>query len=284
MVVATLFWSGAFIAGKVSVQEFPPVTLTFLRFALATAIMVPITLKFEPNWRFPRHEWGKVIFLGLMGMVGYHLLFFASLIYTTAINSSVMASTSPLLTVLLAGLFTGERLTVRQTAAVFLAVAGVLAVISRGDLSVITSLSFNKGDLLMFGAVASMAVYTVFSRRFNLSRSPLALVTATFVVCTAVTGLMIPLEGDFFAAVRGATPGAWRSIAYMAVCATCGGYFLQMFSIKRIGAARTMVYINLVPVFCTIMAVVLLGERATPVMLAGLAVVIGAVWLNSREK
>lgn len=284
MVVASLFWSGAFITGKTSVQEFPPVTLTFLRFSLAAFIMVPFTLRFEPDWRFPRSQWGKIIFLGIIGMVGYHLLFFAALQFTTAINASMLAATSPLLTALVAAVFSGERLTQRQIAAVFLAVGGVLTVISKGDLSVITSLSFNKGDLLMLGGVFSMAFYTVLSRRFNLSRSPLSLVTATFVVCSVVTGFLVPLEGDFLATLRKATPGAWGSVVYMGIFASCGGYFLQMLSIQRIGAARTMVYVNLVPVFSTALAVAILGERATPVMLAGLAVVIAAVWLNSRGK
>lgn len=284
MVTATLFWAGAFIAGKLSVKEFPPITLTFLRFSLATLIMIPITLKFAPDWRFPKKEWGKIFFLGLIGMVGYHLLFFASLQYTSAINSAMLAATSPLMTAILAAFFAGERLRPVQILAVFMAVGGVLTVISKGDISIIKSLNFNVGDLLMFGAVFSMAVYSVFSRRFNLSRSPLALVTATFMVCTVVTGLMIPLEGNFMVNIKNATTGAWTSVIYMSIFASCGGYFLQMFSIKRIGAAQTMVYISLVPVFSTILAILMLGEVLTVPMMAGLAVVLVAVWLNSLGK
>lgn len=282
MVTATLFWAGAFVAGKVSIGEFPPITLTFLRFTAAAILMIPVAILSKSEWRFPKKDWLMVIFLGLTGMAGYHLLFFEALRHTTAINSSMIAATSPLVTAFLAGVIGSERLGAKQIAAVLLALFGVIVIVTDGQLHHLGSVKFNRGDVTMFGAVIAMAVYTVMSRRSGLSRSPVGLVTWTFIVCAVVTGLMSPLEGSMVAMGKAASPTAWWSIAYMAVFASCLGYFLQMFSIRRIGAARTMVFINLVPVFSTVLAVLILGESVSVPKIAGLVVVIAAVWLNSK--
>nr|WP_321500647.1 DMT family transporter [uncultured Dethiosulfovibrio sp.] len=282
MVTATLLWAGAFVAGKMSVGEFPPVTLTFLRFLAAGAIMVPVAVLSRAEWRFPKKDWPAVVFLGLTGMVGYHLFFFEALRHTTAVNSSMIAATSPLVTAFLAAVIGSERLGAKQIGAVVLAVIGVVVIVTDGQVHHLGSVSFNRGDVTMFGAVVSMAVYSVVSRRSGLSRSPVGLVTWTFLVCAVVTGFLSPLEGSVFEIGRAASAGAWWSVAYMAVFASCFGYFLQMFSIRRIGAARTMVFINLIPVFSTILAVMILGESVSAPKVAGLVVVISAVWLNSK--
>ncbi len=282
MIAATWLWAGAFVAGKVSIGEFPPITLTFLRFATAAAIMIPVAFLSKSEWRFPKKDWPMVVFLGLTGMVGYHLLFFEALRHTTAVNSSMIAATSPLVTAFLAGVVGSEKLGAKQIGAVVLAVLGVIVIVTDGQVHHLGSVEFNRGDLTMFGAVISMAVYSVASRRSGLSRSPVGLVTWTFVICAFVTGILSPLEGSVMAMGRAASPEAWWSVAYMAVFASCFGYFLQMFSIKRIGAARTMVFINLIPVFSTILAVAILGESVSAPKVAGLVVVISAVWLNSK--
>ncbi len=282
MITATFLWAGAFVAGKLSVGEFPPITLTFLRFALAGAIMAPIAVLSGAEWRFPRKEWATILFLGLTGMVGYHLFFFEALRHTTAVNSSMIAATSPLVTALLAAIFGSERLDLRRMAAVALAVFGVMVIVTDGRIDHLASLKLNRGDVTMFGAVVSMAVYSVVSRKSGLSRSPVGLVAWTFGICAVVTGGLCFLEGSVTAKVGTASSGALWSVAYMAIFASCCGYFLQMFSIKRIGAARTMVFINLIPVFSTAMAVAILGESVSTPKLIGLAVVVSAVWINSK--
>jgi len=110
MILATFFWSGAFIAGKLSTPYIPPFTLTFLRFAIATFLLF-LFIKFREKKLYkPKKEDIPVfLFTGIIGMFGYHILFFYSLRYTTAINSSIIGSTNPIITTLLGILILGDN-------------------------------------------------------------------------------------------------------------------------------------------------------------------------------
>ncbi|WP_423069638.1 DMT family transporter [Dendrosporobacter quercicolus] len=108
-------WSGAFIAGKFAVQEFPPFALTFLRFLFALPLIFGLLYWREPGNLAPRSgQWRPLVVLGLIGTFGYHALFFIALNHTTAINSALIGAMNPMITMLLAALFFQEGLSVKQ--------------------------------------------------------------------------------------------------------------------------------------------------------------------------
>ena len=105
MVLASICWAGAFIAGKYTVPYIPVFTLTFLRFLFAVIPMYIVMRISNHSYRLKRDHLKTFIATGIIGMVGYHILFFSSLKYTTAINSTIIAAMNPIVTIVLAYLF-----------------------------------------------------------------------------------------------------------------------------------------------------------------------------------
>lgn len=287
MILGAIFWSGAFITGKIAVQEFPPFALTFLRFFFALPLIFWLLYLREPGNLAPRGgQWRPLILLGLIGTFGYHALFFIALNHTTAINSSLIGAMNPMITTLLAALFFQEGLSVQQVLGICLSFSGVAVVVSNADLQLLAAFQFNAGDLFMLAAVCCWAVYSLLSRRYmqQYRLSPLMVTAYTFSTC-AVVSLPLAIWENPAAYLPQATAGGWLSILYMSVFASVLGYCIQLMAIQRIGASRTASFINLVPAFTIAQSVIFLGESVTALKLAGAATIIGGVYLAiGRDK
>lgn len=117
MIMACVFWAGAFIAGKSSVSSFGPWTLTFYRFFFASVIIFPILwIKQPERLKLSKQRWKEVIILGLVGMTGYHVLFFTALKYTSASSASMLAATNPIMTAVLLSVFYKDKLSLAKIA------------------------------------------------------------------------------------------------------------------------------------------------------------------------
>ncbi|SCY69353.1 DMT family transporter [Alkaliphilus peptidifermentans] len=284
MLLSSIFWAGAFIGGKLAVEEFPPFSLTFLRFLFASIIIFFVMVKYEKkDWHLKREDYPVMIFLGLVGMVGYHILFFIALKHTTAINASMIAAINPLLTTILAAIFLGEGLGFARMGAIIIALMGVIITITRGDFSIIKNLNFNIGDMLMIVAVSCWAVYSIVSRRVMSKYSPLILTCYSFILCTIFTLPFALLErpSQFLSQT---TILGWSSVLYMAIFPSTIGYLVQQTSIKEIGPSRTAIFINLVPVFSMVLSVIILKERITFLTLIGGIMILSGVYLTTKLK
>lgn len=284
MITCTLFWAGAFIAGKIGVKEFPPFSLAFFRFLFATAIIFPIMIKYEEkNWKLKKSDWRTIITLGIIGMFGYHALFFTALKYTTAINSAMIGATNPLITSVLASFMIGERLGIKRLGAILLALSGVMLTISEGKLEIIKNISFNMGDIIMLLAVVCWAIYGVISKKVMPKYSPLIITSYSFLVCLIAlvpfTLFEKPMEY-----LPNVTWKGWVSVIYMSIFASVIGYLVQQISIKAIGPSKTMSFINLVPVFSIILSSMILKEDVTLIKIVSVIIIICGVYLNSKLK
>ncbi|MDF2546058.1 MAG: hypothetical protein K0R93_956 [Anaerosolibacter sp.] len=284
MVLCTVFWAGAFIAGKIGVREFPPFSLAFFRFLFATMVIFVVMIKYEEkSWRLQKNDWPYMLALGLIGMFGYHVLFFIALQHTSAMNSSMIGATNPLITSILASVFLKEHLSLKRFGAIMLAFSGIALTVSNGDIKVFTSLSFNVGDLLMLTAVLCWAVYSIISRRIIDRYSPLILTSYSFLVCLI---LLIPfvIWEQPLVYLPNVTWLGWTSVLYMSIFASVIGYLVQQISIKTIGASKTAAFINLVPVFSIILSALILNERITGIKLLSAGIIITGVYLNTKLK
>lgn len=286
MVLTALFWSGAFIAGKLSIQQFPAFALTFFRFLFALPFIFLLLYIKQPDHLFPRgKQWRPLIILGFIGTFCYHALFFSCLKYTTAMNASLIGALNPMVTALLAAIFFAERLTPGRILGISLSFSGVFLVITNADWRLITTFSFNAGDLLMLAAVCCWAVYSLLSRRYmkEYTLSPLLVTAYTFLLCVCFS-LPFAVWEDPSSYLAAATTGGWLSILYMSLFASVLGYLFQMIAIQRIGAAHAAIFINLVPLFTIIQSVYILGESFTPYKLVGAAIIIAGVYLATRPE
>ncbi|KJR45559.1 Permease of the drug/metabolite transporter (DMT) superfamily [Desulfosporosinus sp. I2] len=286
MVLTSLLWSGAFITGKFSVQEFPPFSLTFFRFLFALPFIFTILYVKEPRNLFPRgKQWPALIILGFVGTFCYHALFFTSLNYTTAINSSLIGATNPMVTTLLATMFMGERLTPLRIFGIFLSFTGVFLFITNGDWQLISQFQLNHGDFLMLLGVFCFAVYSLLSRHYmkQYQLTPFMVTAYTFLICVVISIPFVLWENPS-TYLSTTTARGWLSILYMSVFASVLGYLFQAIAIQRIGAPRTAVFINLVPIFTIIQSVTILGESITLIKLMCAAIVITGVYLATRQE
>lgn len=290
MTLAAFCWAGAFIAGKLSVPYIPPLSLTFLRFLVATVVLFGVKNRVEQKmgtgmteYRPSKKDWPVLLFTGVVGMVFYHGFFFSALQYTTAINSSIIAAMNPIITVVLGFLFVKERISGRALLGILISLAGVLLTITSFDLSVLLSMKVNPGDLLMLLAVTSWAAYSVFSKARASHIPPLALTYYSFLVCTLVSLPLSLLEKPWEWAME--VPwSAIAAVAYMSVFASVVGYLIQQISIRRIGPSRTSVFINLVPVFSILLSVLILKEALEPIKLVTAAMIIAGVFICQTER
>jgi len=275
MVFAVLFWSGAFIAGKVGVQSASPLALTYFRFLIAVICLFGYAKFCGISLKIRRQDWPVMFILGFVGMLCYHLLFFQALKFTTAIRTSMIAATNPLITSVIAAMVLGEKLNRIKIVCIFTALLGVLLTISQWDLLRLVQNSINNGDLIMLCAVLCWSIYAVIVRTQVGRFDPVVTTFYSFLTCLL---LLTPFQvaeiaaGEFHIQQDG-----WIAIAYMGVFPTFLGYMIQQQSIKYLGLSRTALFVNLTPVFTMILAVSILHEAFFALNAVSAAVIIVAV-------
>lgn len=281
MVCSAVFWAGAFIAGKYTVPYITTFTLTFLRFFYATVILFFVMKRTAVDFKLDKDKLPVYLFTGAVGMFGYHVLFFTALKYTTAINSSIIAATNPMVTTLLVVLFLRSRLAGKQIFGILLSFAGVILTITGADFSVLRSFRFNAGDLWMLAAVAAWAAYSVFSKSKGKGIQPIVLTYYSFLVCTIMLVPFVIFEKpwDYLMTIP---VSAHLAVLYMSIFPSVIGYLVQQMAIKEIGPSRASIFVNLVPVFSIILAVLILGEALEPVKLLTAALIIAGVYICQR--
>jgi len=276
------FWGGTFVAGRLLAGVVPPFHAAFLRFAMATLILLYILHRAEG--RLPgldRRQLGSVIMLGLTGVLGYNVAFFTGLQTVSAGRAGLIIALNPVGIAVLSAVIGGEPLGMIRILGVLISVAGAMLVISHGNLSLLTS-GAGAGELALLGCVLCWALYSVIGRRAMRGLSPLAAVTYSALAGTLFLAPMAVSQG-VMTSIIGYGPAAWASLVYLAVLGTVVGFLWYYQSINTIGAVRSGVFINFVPIFAMIFGLLLLGEPLTPTLLQGGALVIVGAWVTNNN-
>ncbi|MBF4693733.1 DMT family transporter [Fusibacter ferrireducens] len=260
MILATFFWAGAFIAGKLGINALSPTLLTFFRMGLASLILFPVLIHKHPQtWKINSDQLKIVIATGLIGMIGYHMFFFSALKYTTASKAAMINASNPLITAFLASLFVSEKLTLKKIFFIFTALLSVIFILINGNIENLLTLTLNKGDLLMLCGTLSWAIYSVIVRKYIRQFGALKLSAYTFLSSTI---MLAPFALITFVKTNAIAVGLnpYLAVIYMAIFPTVIGYLIQQYAIGQIGASKTALFINLVPIISTLLAVILLNE------------------------
>jgi len=281
LVLAPLFWAGNFVFGKPLLEALPPFGINLVRWVLACLLLVPLTLALEGRFPRPaRHQWPTLAAMALTGVVLFNALVYLSLLYTTSTNAALINGTTPILTMALAAAIGLDRLTGRRLAGALVSLVGVGWIVSRGSLGALIGLSFNRGDLIMLVAALTWAIYTILLNRMRGALSPLA--TLTIVTVLAVPPLGVIGGYELMSRPIGTiTPMVVVGLVYIGVLASVAAFMAWSVGIKGVGAARGSIFLNLIPVFTAVIAVLTLGERIGLVQLIGGSLVIGGVTLAS---
>lgn len=280
-----ILWGGTFIAGRVISAHLPPATAGFIRFVFATLALLA-ALHFTEGLRalttLTRRQLLGTMALGATGILMYNLLFFTALSVLPAGRTSLIIALNPVVTLLLAAVLMGERLHVTRWLGVALALLGVWVVVTRGNLSQIAQ-SLGKGELSMFGAVCAWAAYTLLGRKLLQGLSPVLATLWAAIWGTLFLGLLALRDIPHVHAAS-FTPEVWAGLLFLGVLGTAVAFVWYYEGIRQLGAARTVVFNNLVPIFGVLLGWLILGEALSVSLLVGGAMAVGGVFLVNRVK
>jgi len=272
LILAPLFWSGNFIVGRAVRDTVPPVALAFWRwFGGFTAVIAFAAPHLRHDWRAILRHWPILCVLAATGIAAYNTFLYLGLATTTSINALLLQSTMPLVILVCSFALFGERPGIAQIAGVLLSLAGVLVIIGRGDLAMLGALRFDAGDLWVFAAVVSYALYSALLRR----RPPIHALSFLAVTFFLGWALLIPfylheLESGAAPRLDATTVSA---VLYVAVLPSAVAYLCWNRGVELVGANRAGQFMHLLPVFGSVLAVLVLGEAFRPFHAAGAALI-----------
>ncbi|SKA69607.1 DMT family transporter [Desulfobaculum bizertense] len=282
MLVACLFLAGTFVFGTFSVASFSTLDLIFLRFFIA-AVCVFVLIRIKSlSIALPKELYLRLFALSLVGITIYHWLLFKAIASSTALNNSLLSATVPIITLILSVLFFGERMNLRSLTGMLMSFCGVGIIISGGSIHNILNISFNSGDLFMLSGVLLLSIY------FNMLKSVLnrmnPLVVAFYLFFFSVVVLLPFVAQGPLSRFQGLPSAAWYSLFYMGIFASVFALVIQQFSIKRIGPAKTALYLNLIPVFSLLLSLLFLDETVHLHYLISLVIILSGVYITLSAK
>ena len=282
LILTTLFWGGNSVAGKMAVGEISPMLLTLSRWVLAAGFIVPFAIvDLKRDWPAIRKHWVLLVFYGAVGFTLFNLLLYTALTKTSAVSASIVQAALPATVYFFNFILFRVKVTIWQIAGFFVTLAGVLAVATHGEISRLATLDLNAGDALVLVAVVVYAVYTVYLRyKPKVDWKSLIVVLSTAAALAAIPGviweantgnLVIPgHKGLLIALYTGIFPSIISQI-----------FFIK--GVELIGANRAGIFINLIPIFGTALAIAILGEPLQTYHIVALMLVIAGIWLAERK-
>lgn len=284
LIFTMLLWGGTFIAGRLLAGEVDPASAAFLRFLIASGAMLVVTRLVDKRLVLPpKKMWLPLTLLGMTGVFAYNIFFFNGLHHITAGRAGLIIACTPLVITLFATIFLRERLNAVRSCGILLSLIGAVTVISNGHPGSLFSGGFGPGERAMVGCVLSWSAYSLIGRSVLSSISPLAAVCYSSIIGTLL--LLIPALGEgLLHRLPTFSPAAWVSLAYLGLGGTALGFSLYYQGIKKIGATRAGIFINLVPVFSILLSWLILGESIKSIVLIGGLLVLSGVALTNSNK
>jgi drug/metabolite transporter (DMT)-like permease len=282
LTLANLFWAGNWIIGRGMRDEVPPIALSFWRWVIALAFLLPLA------WPYLKRDravllagWRWLAVLGILGTSLYNALTYVGLQLTEAINGLLLNSFIPIVIVALAWVFQGKRLRGAEALGIAASLCGVLTIVARGDPHTLLALTLNIGDIWILLSVIAWAVYTLL-----LPKRPAAHPLA-FLFAIAAIGVFATLPFYLMEIAAGqrihASPGAWATIAYAGIFPAFLGFIFWNKGVAEIGASRAGLFIHLMPAFGILLAAVFLGERLMNFHFIGIALIFSGIYLTTRK-
>ena len=282
-----LLWAGNAVVGRLMAGQVPPMTLNFLRWAIAFVLLLPwagwLLRPGSPLW--PR--WRRFTVVGLLGVGCYNALQYLALKTSTPLNVTLVAASMPVWMMGVGALFFRQPLTARQLAGAALSVAGVLVVLSHGDWDVLLQVRLVPGDVFVLLATAAWAVYSWLLVKPG---DPPAIRDdwAAFLMAQMVFGLA--WSGLFAAGEWAAAPQhvAWgwpvaAALVYIALGPAILAYRCWGRGVQRMGPTIAGFFANLTPLFAALMSAAFLGDPPHPYHAAAFVLIVGGIFVSSRR-
>ena len=284
LVLATLCWSGNFIVGKfATVYEIPPLTLNVFRWISVWFILIPFTYKeiFE-NLPYIKKNWLVISFMGVITISTFNSVVYFALNYTQVINAVLMLSAIPAATIVLSSLMKIEETNIFQLLGLVLSIIGIGSIISNGDIQKIISLDFNKGDMWMLVCVITWSLYSTLLKKNNFKFSQFTLIQLMVSVGILFLipqffyeksiGLELNLDKNFF-----------LILIYVAIFPAIAAYYFWQKGIEIIGPNRASMFIQLMPLFSAVMAIIIFKEKFELYHFVGAIFILSGIYLSNKK-
>ena len=280
LILANLFWAGNIVLGRGLVGVVPPITLAYWRWTGAFLVAVGFAWsRLRDDLPILRRHWRMMLLLSATGIATYNTMSYIGLTGTTALNVLLLQSAGPLIIIVWAFALFGELPTPRQTGGVLLSLIGVAVIAAHGSLVDLLHLQVNAGDVWILAAMLIYGIYAaVFRRRPGVH-------PMSFLVATMGIGSLMILPFYLWEVAEGgriiSTPSAWLALVYIAVFPSFIAYLFFNRGIELIGATLASQSWHLMPVFGSILAVLLLGEQFHRYHGIGIAMIAGGIAMAS---
>jgi len=284
LILTTLFWSGNFIVGKAaSTYEIPPFSLNFFRWLFAGLILLPFTFREILEKKvYILENIGFFVILGITSITIFNSTVYYSLYYMQVISGVLMISTIPVWIMFISAILGIEKTNKFQILGVILSLLGVLSIITKSDIEVVKNLAFNRGDLIMAVGMFAWALYSALLKKKTYEISQITLLEVVI-----ITGLifLIPiyiLEINFGSQIVLDKPFI-LTLSYVVIFPGLASFFFWIKGIAIIGANRAGVFLHLMPVFGSIMAIILFDEKFMIYHLLGAIFIIAGITLSNKK-
>lgn len=284
-ILAVVIWSGNFIVSRGVSAKIGPVSLAFYRWMTATVIITPIAWKkFTIERSLVRKNITYLFWASLTGIALFNTCVYIAGHYTTAINLALIGTTSsPIFATVLAVFFLKEKPGIFRLAGILICVAGILLLLSKGSWQTLVNFRFSTGDLWTLAGAFSFAVYNILVRKKTAALSPLNFL---FVIFSMGAAMLLPF---YLYELVSSPPTQWSwslagVILYLGAGTSVIAFLCWNIALHKLGAGRTVLFGNLIPIFSTLEAVWLLDEQITQVhVVSGVIVIAGLVLANTTR-
>ena len=284
LVLATLFWSGNFIVGKLATLfQIPPLTLNVLRWISVWLILMPFTYKeIYNNLSSIKKNWFVISFMGVITISTFNSVVYFALNYTQVINAVLVLAAIPAATIVLSSLMKIEKTNIFQLLGLFLSFVGIGSIISNGNIQKIISLSFNKGDLWMLVCVFTWALYSTLLKKHKFKFSQFTLIQlmvsvgVLFLIPQFFYEKSIGLEVNFNKAF-------FLILFYVVVFPAIAAYYCWQKGIEIIGPNRASMFIQLMPLFSAVMAIIIFNEKFELYHFVGASFIVSGIYLSNKK-
>tara|TARA_B100001248_G_scaffold87287_1_gene64110 strand:+ start:2079 stop:2936 length:858 start_codon:yes stop_codon:yes gene_type:complete len=283
-VLATLFWSGNFIVGKfATLFQIPPLSLNFLRWVLVWFILIPFTFKEILNKKnYIKANWMLISFMGIITISTFNSVVYFALNYTQVINAVLMLAGIPALVMILSSIMKIERANIFQLVGLILSILGVAMIISNADIQKILTLNFNKGDLWMLVCVLSWSLYSTLLKKKKLELSQF-----TFIQLMVTVGLIFLIPQYFYERSIGLEIPINKFfiaiLLYVVIFPAIAAYYCWQKAIELIGPNRSAIFVQLMPLFSALMAILIFNEKFQLYHLIGGTFIVSGIYLSNRK-
>jgi drug/metabolite transporter (DMT)-like permease len=284
LVLASLCWSGNFIVGKfATLFEIPPLTLNVFRWISVWVILIPFTYKeIYNNLSYIKKNILVISFMGVITISTFNSVVYFALNYTQVINAVLVLAVIPAVTIVLSSLMKIEKTNLFQIFGLILSIIGVGSIISNGDIQRITSLSFNKGDLWMLVCVITWALYSTLLKKYKFKFSQFSLIQLMVSV-----GILFLIPQYFYEQSIGLEVNFNKAffliLFYVVVFPAIAAYYCWQKGIEIIGPNRATMFIQLMPLFSAVMAIIIFKEKFEFYHFAGATFIVSGIYLSNKK-